>query len=44
MEIQRGNVNLWRKLKDIETNPFLKKEIEKVLGSDFFNNIDDLVK
>lgn len=44
MEIQRGNVNLWRKLKDIEENSFLKKEIEKVLGTDFFNNIDDLVK
>lgn len=44
MEIQRANVNLWRKLKNITENPKLKSQIEKDLGDDFFDNIDDLVK
>jgi prolyl 4-hydroxylase len=44
MEIQRGNVQLWRKLKDIEENLELKLKIEKQLGKDFFNKIDDLIK
>ena len=44
MEIQRGNVNLWRKLKIIEKNSELKKQIQEQLGNDFFDNIDDLIK
>lgn len=44
MEIQRGNVNLWRKLKNIEENPELKARVEATLGIDFFMNVDDLVK
>lgn len=43
MEIQRGNVQLYRKLKNIESSP-LKTKVEEVLGADFFKNIDDLVK
>jgi prolyl 4-hydroxylase len=44
MEIQRGNVNLWRKLKTIEENTKLKESVEAWFGKDFFDNIDDLVK
>ena len=44
MEIQRGNVQLYRKLKDIEENFHLRKIIETELGKDFFKNLDDLLK
>lgn len=44
MEIQRSNVNLWRKLKNIEADPQLKSKVEAALGSDFFTDVDDLVK
>ena len=44
MEIQRGNVQLWRKLKDLESVPEIKAQIEQQLGADFFTNVDDLVK
>lgn len=44
MEIQRGNVNLWRKLKNIESIPELKLKVEQQFGTDFFTKIDDLVK
>ena len=44
MEIQRGNVNLWRKLKTIEENTKLKESVEAWLGKGFFDDIDDLVK
>lgn len=44
MEIQRGNVQLWRKLKDLESNPEFKLKIEQQFGSDFFAKIDDLIK
>jgi hypothetical protein len=44
MEIQRGNVQLWRKLKNLEMNETMKKEIEKTMGEDFFKNLDDLIK
>jgi hypothetical protein len=43
MDIQRGNVQLYRKLKNLETSP-LRTKVEEVLGVDFFKNIDDLVK
>ena len=44
MEIQRGNVQLWRKLKDLESNEELKLKIQQQLGKDFFDNVDDLIK
>jgi hypothetical protein len=40
MEIQRANVVLWRKLKTLEEN----QDIIKIVGKDFFNGLDDLVK
>ena len=43
MEIQRGNVQLYRKLKNLEESQ-LKDAIEQALGKDFFKNIDDLAK
>jgi len=43
MEIQRGNVQLYRKLKNLEESK-LKETIEKELGKGFFDNLDDLVK
>ena len=43
MEIQRGNVQLYRKLKNLEESE-LKAAIERELGADFFNNLDDLIK
>ncbi len=43
MDIQRGNVVLYRKLKNLE-NSKLKQVIENHLGEDFFKNLDDLVK
>ena len=44
MEIQRGNVQLYRKLKNIQEDDELKAQIESALGEDFFNNVDDLLK
>jgi prolyl 4-hydroxylase len=44
MEIQRGNVQLYRKLKNIETNSTLKAQVEEILGKDFFSNLDELIK
>jgi cold shock CspA family protein len=44
MEIQRGNVQLWRKLKNLEMNPEMKQVIENQMGEDFFKNLDDLIK
>jgi hypothetical protein len=44
MEIQRGNVVLWRKLKNLESDNAIKDKIEQTFGLDFFKNIDDLVK
>lgn len=44
MEIQRANVNLWRKLKTISDNPELKAQVEKNIDNGFFDNIDDLIK
>jgi cold shock CspA family protein len=44
MEIQRGNVQLWRKLKDIEADQELKLKIEQQFGENFFSKIDDLIK
>jgi len=43
MDIQRGNVVLYRKLKNLE-NSKLRQVIENHLGDDFFDNLDDLVK
>ena len=43
MEIQRGNVQLYRKLKNLEQSD-LKKQIEEKLGKDFFDNLDNLLK
>lgn len=43
MEIQRGNVQLYRKLKKLEESD-LKETIKKELGEDFFDKIDDLLK
>lgn len=40
MEIQRANVVLWRKLKTLEEN----EEVIKIIGKDFFEGVDDLVK
>lgn len=44
MQIQRGNVQLYRKLKNIQENTKLKESVEAWLGKDFFDNIDDLLK
>ena len=44
MEIQQGNIQLWRKLQTIKENIYVKEIIEKQYGSDFFDDIDDLVK
>jgi prolyl 4-hydroxylase len=44
MEIQRGNVVLWRKLKNLESDNDIKYKIEQKFGLDFFKNIDDLIK
>ena len=44
MEIQRGNVQLYRKLKNIQKDAELKAQIESALGEDFFDNVDDLIK
>jgi hypothetical protein len=44
MDIQRSNVVLYRKLKNIETDNNLRVQVEAVLGEDFFKNLDDLVK
>lgn len=44
MDIQRGNVVLYRKLKNLEENPQLKIKIEEQFGSNFFDGLDDLVK
>lgn len=43
MEIQRGNVQLYRKLKKLEESD-LKETIKKELGEDFFDKIHDLLK
>ena len=44
MEIQRGNVQLYRKLKTIQEDAELKTKIESALGEDFFDNVDKLLK
>lgn len=43
MEIQRGNVQLYRKLKNLEQSE-LKEKIENEFGTNFFDNLDDLIK
>ncbi len=43
MAIQRDNVRLYRKLKNLEESEF-KKAIEETLGKDFFDKLDDLLK
>ena len=43
MAIQRDNVRLYRKLKNLEESD-LRKTIEETLGKDFFDNLDDLLK
>jgi hypothetical protein len=40
MEIQRANVVLWRKLKTLKEN----QQIVDIVGIDYFDGIDDLVK
>lgn len=40
MEIQRANVVLWRKLKTLQEN----QKIVDVVGKEFFEGLDDLVK
>lgn len=44
MDIQRGNVVLYRKLKNLEEDPQLKIKIEEQFGANFFDGLDDLVK
>lgn len=41
MVIQQSNVVLWRKLTKIKDNAELRQQIEQVLGSDFFDDIDE---
>jgi prolyl 4-hydroxylase len=43
MEIQRANVQLYRKLKQLEESE-MANIVEKELGEDFFKNLDNLVK
>lgn len=40
MEIQRANIVLWRKLKTLKENP----QVVELVGLDFFDRIDDLVR